>query len=443
MGKSVSDFKAGRVEIYRDRIRADVETGAGTDWFTNPPAIPVKYGYGSLSRCVDQSHPMFYRTMRLKRAGGAYIPKRGSKGTATKVAVPKGLVHGLRNVDIGGPFAKESSTLTSPPHVDIRIPGTKFAPAKGYTGFVFPSNDYKLMMLQAAVGNLPAIPSELGIDRTDLMTLGSTAIKRSIPDVPKFSLFRFAGELREGLPKIPLTVLAKERKLRNVGGEYLNIQFGIMPIISDLQNLFEAIQSSEFRASVHHAVGEEHRVRKVLEKNSTSSTRVLTLNEAKTASGATAVTGTLTTTSSVRVWSSCSFAYYQASELDRLLTEFDEMLGKLGVTPTAIDIWNLLPWSWLIDWFTNFNHVITNLSFLGRDGLYLQRGYLMAHYEDRRIYRSTGLLYGIPFETIGTHTCERKYRIGASPFGFGYTWKDFNPFQLSILGALGVSRLRF
>jgi hypothetical protein len=33
--------------------------------------------------------------------------------------------------------------------------------------------------------------------------------------------------------------------------------------------------------------------------------------------------------------------------------------------------------------------------------------------------------------------------VKASPFGFGLTWKDFDPFQLSILGALGLNRLRF
>jgi hypothetical protein len=49
----------------------------------------------------------------------------------------------------------------------------------------------------------------------------------------------------------------------------------------------------------------------------------------------------------------------------------------------------------------------------------------------------------VPISTTGVRTFERKYRVRASPFGFGLTWKDFDPFQLSILGALGVSRLRF
>jgi hypothetical protein len=67
----------------------------------------------------------------------------------------------------------------------------------------------------------------------------------------------------------------------------------------------------------------------------------------------------------------------------------------------------------------------------------------MAHFLKKEEHRLSGLLYSQPFTSVGVVTYERKYRVAASPFGFGYTWKDFNPFQLSILGALGVSRLRF
>lgn len=118
-------------------------------------------------------------------------------------------------------------------------------------------------------------------------------------------------------------------------------------------------------------------------------------------------------------------------------------MGGFGAVPRAIDFWNLIPWTWFVDWFTNINHVITNLSYLGRDGLYLQRGYIMAHYRDVETSSQGRTFMGRPFLTTGVRTFERKYRVRASPFGFGLTWQDFDPFQLSILGALGVNRLRF
>jgi len=215
-------------------------------------------------------------------------------------------------------------------------------------------------------------------------------------------------------------------------------------LISDLQNFVEALQDPKVRSAIKHTLGEEMRVRKVIDKGKTSTTRAATAAELQVPpSTMTNQSGTYTTTSSFRIWSSVSFAYYQVSELDRLLGELDKMTGGLGVVPTAIDIWNLIPWSWLIDWFTNFNHVVTNLSYLGRDGLYLQRGYLMATAESSETWTRRGTIYNRPYETTGTKSFVRKYRVKASPFGFGYTWKDFDPFQLSILGALGVSRLRF
>jgi hypothetical protein len=298
-------------------------------------------------------------------------------------------------------------------------------------------------MSNIAAGRFPSIPTTLGFDRLGLWGYGSTAIARSIPDIPEFSLFRFIGELKAGLPKIPLATLAKERKLRNAGGEYLNVQFGIMPLVSDLQNFLEALQNPALRAAVKHQLGKEMRVRKTLDKGSTSVKRPLTATEMNTMSVSTGKTGTMETISSYQVWSSCSFAYHQTAMLDRLLRDLDKQLGGLGAVPTAIDVWNLLPWSWLVDWFANFNHVITNLSYLGRDGLYLQRGYIMAHAKDVEITQQSCIAHNVPISTTGVRTFERKYRVKASPFGFGYTWKDFDPFQLSILGALGVSRLRF
>jgi hypothetical protein len=266
---------------------------------------------------------------------------------------------------------------------------------------------------------------------------------RSIPDIPRFSLFRFVGELAVGLPKVPLKALVKDRKVSALGDEYLNLQFGIIPTVSDTQRLIEALQNPKLRSAVRESLTKEHRVRKTIDKGTTHTSRALTSGEMASSSGLTGQSGTLSVTTEYKVWSSITFIDYQINELNRLLNDLDAKLGGIGVIPTAIDIWNLIPWSWFIDWFTNFNHVITNLSYLGRNGLAIRRGYLMAHYTTREVHYKKGLILGQPFTTSGEILTERKYRVRASPFGFGYTWKDFDPFQLSILGALGISRLRY
>lgn len=350
----------------------------------------------------------------------------------------------LRTVDEGHPFALERVHLSMPSVVRRQKQATKTV-LYTFEGVVPPTSEYSQALQSANVGKFPAIPDSLGTDMYALWGLGSTAIARSIPNVPEFSLFRFIGELRSGMPKLPGASLAKERKLRNSGGEYLNLQFGVLPTVSDLQSFFDILQRPELRAAVKYQLHEEHRVRKTIERGTETTSRPLTALEMSTipTSFSSGMRGTQTRTTSFEIWSSCSFAYYQVNSLDQLLTDLDRQLGGLGVVPEAIDIYNLVPWSWFVDWFTNFNHVITNLSYLGRDGLYLQRGYLMGHYRDVLTDRQERVLMDAPLSTVGVRTFERKYRVRASPFGFGYTWKDFDPFQLSILGALGVSRMRF
>jgi len=425
MGNTILDLRNSKAQSlgFRDRQRTTI-TGSDVSyyWFDVKPTKPQLYAAGSSSRVIDTNHPGWYSWNRLVQSG------MGSPA--------------LRNVDYGASFAKESVSLTMPPSVTV-TENIGTSSHRGWVGVLAPSVSYRNAMQNIASGAFPGIPSNLGNDALSLWALGSTAIARSIPDIPEFSLFRFVGELREGLPKIPLKLLTKEKKLRNAGGEYLNFQFGIMPLVSDLQNFIEALQHPHFRSAVKHELGKEFRVRKVIDKGQSSTTTVMPFNELVSANGLSGNAGTVTTYQSYRIWSSCSFAYHQIDRLDQLLAELDDQMGGLGAMPTAIDIWNLVPWSWLVDWFSNFNHVMTNLSYLGRDGLYLRRGYIMAHYNERQVSQQQGKIYGKPFVSTGVRNFDRKYRVRASPFGFGLTYKDFNPFQLSILGALGLNRLKF
>lgn len=424
MGNTVADFKEGRFDHFRDRyISAVTGVDTGNYWIGTPPS-PANYNKaaGYYSRCVDETHPEFFRLLRDRRKTGNL--KLG------------------RSRNFGGPLAIERASVSMPLRVSYKkvFSGSTL---QGYEGIVYPSTMYSTAMSRVYNNTFPAISTSLGISRAQLSALGSTAVAKSIPDVPRFSLFRFVGELAAGLPKVPLKALASKREVSAVGDEYLNLQFGIMPTISDTQRLIEALQSPKLRSVVEQSLTNEHRVRKVIDKGKTSTTRALTSGEMASSSGLSGQSGTLTVETTYKVWSSITFIDYQVNEMNRLLNDLDEKLGGLGAVPTAIDLWNLVPWSWFVDWFTNFNHVITNLSYLGQNGLAIRRGYLMAHYATREVHQKKGLVMSQPFLTTGEILTERKYRVSASPFGFGYTWKDFDPFQLSILGALGVSRLRF
>jgi len=423
MGNSVADWRPTEniPEGFRDRYSV---TGLLSDissyWTSGGQPTTALYSSGSASRIIDHNHAGFHDFMEAR-----------------------GKYPALRSIDYGHPLAIERVSLSMPTCMKTQVQITKAV--KGYfSGVYAPTIQYLNDMSNISKGRFPAIPSSLGADQAYLFSLGSTAIAKSIPDVPDFSLFRFIGELSVGLPKIPLKTLAKQKKFREVGGEYLNVQFGLLPTAKDVQKLIEQLANPQLRAAVKRQMFSEHRVRTTIDKGKSTSTRTLSGSEMSSipSSYSSGITGKETVSQEYRIWSSISFIQCQASLLDSLLTELDQQLGGLGVVPEVIDVWNLIPWSWFVDWFTNFNHVITNISYLGRDGLIMQRGYVMATYRDVVTTTQSRMFMGTPISTTGVRTFERKYRVKASPFGFGLTWKDFDPFQLSILAALGVSRFK-
>jgi hypothetical protein len=424
MGNQVQDWFSDSQLGYRDRYRNVISNSDIGSYYTSgqKPDRTIKYASGHQSRIRDINKPLWHSWERLRTKHPQF-----------------------RNYDYGNGVAIERANISPVSSLDLSIKLTN--QVNGYYEGVFaPTVSYKNLMNRLAQNNKLVIPTTLGNDQLGLWGYGSTAIKKSLSNVPDFSLPRFIGELREGLPKIPLSILKTEKKLRSVGGEYLNYQFGVMPTVSDLQKLFELLMHPNSKKIIQRQLDHEYRVRKVLDKGQTITNTDLSTNVGEYGTLPSSFTSnikcTRTRTQSYRVWSSVSFRFYQVHMLQGLINDLEKQLG-MGVIPTAIDFWNLIPWSWFIDWFTNLNHVITNLSYLGKDGLYLQRGYIMGHYSDVTVERQSRVFMGTPIETIGTISYERKYRVKASPFGFGLTWKEFDPFQTSILAALGISKLRF
>jgi hypothetical protein len=107
-------------------------------------------------------------------------------------------------------------------------------------------------------------------------------------------------------------------------------------------------------------------------------------------------------------------------------------------------LWNIAPWSWAVDWFTNTGDVIHNISTLGFDGLVMQYGYAMRQstlLSDQR-FVTTGSAGRIPFgwEFQRQEVLEYKQRIAANPYGFGITDLSLSSRQLGILAALGLTQ---
>lgn len=115
----------------------------------------------------------------------------------------------------------------------------------------------------------------------------------------------------------------------------------------------------------------------------------------------------------------------------------------LGISLTPDTVWNLAPWTWAVDWFSNAGDVVSNVTDWAVDGLVLRYGYIMEHSLVRDTYTFVG---PTTFQSESQRpqalifSSERKLRRKATPFGFGLNWDGLSPRQLAIAAALGLSR---
>jgi hypothetical protein len=117
----------------------------------------------------------------------------------------------------------------------------------------------------------------------------------------------------------------------------------------------------------------------------------------------------------------------------------------MGIRLTPETVWNLAPWSWAVDWFTNTGDIIHNISAFARDSLVMKYGYIMSHdHLDGYCVMPGGTNFNgnITGGSV-TYLRDRKKRFPASPyFGFGTTG-SLSAGQKAILLALGLSRTGF
>jgi hypothetical protein len=237
---------------------------------------------------------------------------------------------------------------------------------------------------------------------------------------------------------------------RNAGSEYLNVEFGWKPLLSDARKFYEANKKADRTlANLQHGSGSLTRRRYDVEPATTSvTTEVLSTNAFPVPTGPTALYGvpgrrTKVTTTSQRKWFSGAFTYHVDIEQQRgFLRELDKLKFVYGANVTPELFWNLTPWSWLSDWKLNTGTVLHNLSAFSQDGLVLRWGYVMEESIISVTYALSGGKFsnGQPTDCRQTFTSIRRSRMKATPFGFGLNPASFTSRQWSILAALGATR---
>lgn len=302
------------------------------------------------------------------------------------------------------------------------------------------------------------------------------------PDLPDFSMANELFELRDvpGLlkdsTKSILQMIGKARAgkrsyLSRSGEYYLALNFGWLPILRSIQGFVETQRNQQkilsqlirnagrpVRRSTVNKQGKDRLKDDFGDGQTQSGTDVypwtygnlnpILVSQCYSAAlGGAARRWTIKTES--RTWAEGQFRYVlPPGPHDVVWTK--QMLRRIyGFRITPSMVYNAMPWSWLMDYFSSLGDFIQAVSPGVADNLIcdymfiMQRQAWKSNVENETAYN--GNMEGTSYlKAVAHYEAEtvNKYRVGTVyPFGFGFKRHNLNAKQLSILAALGLSRL--
>lgn len=295
---------------------------------------------------------------------------------------------------------------------------------------------------------------------------GSRAIGLSSPTAPHAGVAQIVGELREKLPVfIGLETLRKGPSPKTAGGEFLNLEFGIKPLISDIRKTATAVlHAGEILKQFRRDAGKDKIVRRrvhlydehTVSENLSFGTGLSIPVKMGMRSGVSVESEYFSSGSvPVRIFDethqsaefSGAFTYFVPPD-DNLMDKverFEQLANQLlGTRLTPALLWELTPWSWLIDWHVNVGGFLRNLEMTKSDNLVVRFGYVMHTTVCQRSFYGSSSLVDKKSRTVGTpslvRTITHKRRTRSTPYGFGLNVQEYTPRKWAILGALGMTK---
>jgi hypothetical protein len=326
-----------------------------------------------------------------------------------------------------------------------------------------------------------AFPPDLSSSRSALVVKGTIAVASSSPGNQIANAASAVGELLQDVPNIPGVHLwesrlkAIEAIARSGADEFLNVVFGILPTIGDMDDFLKAVHKidrvvDQFIRDSGRSVRREFH----FDKEMTTTTEVIPDRyspagaEVRISNGSShnslindggnglpAYQTIRTRTVERDIWFSGAFTYHLPDwfSSDSTSDRRKLMAQLFGGKPDLNTLWQLAPWSWAIDWFTNASSFVKNCQSLINYGTILRYGYIMetttitdtytAGIEASLSHASSGWVYNQPYPVVSPVTLRTtvKKRIQANPFGFGLSWDGLTSVQQAILAALAITRV--
>ncbi len=291
---------------------------------------------------------------------------------------------------------------------------------------------------------------------------GTKAISATMPTQPVASLSQTITELyREGLPSLVGSAFFKDRIIdfRKLGSEYLNVEFGWKPLISDFVKLLHAVVDAEkhwgqYARDNGRLVRRNYTFPRESPVTTFDTGTQYMYNVPNTSQWSDFFSPTSPgpfpsskeTSSQSTIRFSGAYTYYLPGD-----ESFGEKLAGwaaqanhlLGIRLTPDVLWNLAPWSWLADWVWNIGDNLSVATAIAHDGLLLKYGYIMRETNSRVVHTTFNVkdyFENSAGNVIEAYVSSQKLRVRADPYGFALQPGAFSDRQWAILAALGMSR---
>lgn len=364
-----------------------------------------------------------FHTISVVTRSGPYLrePLPGKVGnTVTGSCVPR--IGVLRSE-----FDELTKSLPGKPRVDEV---TGYQPVLSQHSAVV--SDKTRQDVTLAIANMVPDASEYGFGET-IVELLSGNIPRMIPDLIK--------RAKEGAKLDP------KATGRSLGNDYLNARFGIEPILQDVAKVIQNL------CNAHEVLYDNYKRKRhtqPIRVTNPSQGVVIALNDG-TVNGGSALLKNAGSdqgwlTQDVRISAKYTKAVPKRTA-EGFYADAQAFLRRIGFNERLT--WDLIPWSWLIDWSGNIGASIENASafnqYNGRFATaYCWQTRKFTATSETAAFRNT-LWPGTSSTAIESGLSGSVYiralqRSPVSPFGLNWTMPQLSLYQWSILVSLGLAR---
>jgi hypothetical protein len=260
-------------------------------------------------------------------------------------------------------------------------------------------------------------------------------------------------------------MMAGYRSVKNyLGSEYLNITFGWTPLIQEYANLIKVGMALE-RVIYYESFRRKRQWDGPSVGGTINPTRAIsnntlpysggTLKEGYGPSGS-GQNNTYTQDAKWLAREDYHFAsrYTGLAKATRRAESFSDtaqdILKRLGLVDDPTLLWDLTPYSWLLDWFTTMGESLVNaqtysphagkynvdFAYLTTQNTYHQQGHLL-----RSLTTDPTMKVSVE-RASSVLTSTTRWRERATPFGFGTQMASLSSGQFGILVALGLAQFR-